>query len=229
MKPEISVFFPCYNEADNIQSTVTKALGILSLITDTFEIIIVNDGSSDKTGEIARTMSQQDAHIKVVIHDRNRGYGAALRSGFAAARHEIVCFTDVDGQFDLSEISQFLPLIEKADIVLGYRIKRQDKLYRKINTFIYKTAVNLFFRLGVRDIDCAFKMFRREVVNNITINSDGAVASAEMLIKAKSKGYRFVEIGIHHYPRLAGHPTGAKLSVIFKAFAELFKLLRTLK
>ena len=229
MKPEISVFFPCYNEADNIKATVTKALGILSPITDTFEIIIVNDGSIDATGKVIQDIARQDAHVKIVTHERNKGYGAALRSGFAAARYDIVCFTDADGQFDLSEITQFLPLIDKFDVVLGYRIKRQDKLYRKINTFIYKTSINLFFRLGVRDIDCAFKMFRREVMNNITINSDGAVASAEMLVKAKRKGYRFVEVGVHHYPRLAGQPTGARLSVIFKAFAELWKLFKTLK
>lgn len=229
MKPEISVFFPCYNEADNIKATVTKALGVLSPITDTFEVIIVNDGSTDSTSAVAQALAQQDAHVKIVTHEQNKGYGAALRSGFAAARYDLVCFTDADGQFDLSEINQFLPLIEKADAVLGFRIKRQDKFYRKVNTFIYKTAINLFFRLGVRDIDCAFKMFRREVMRNITITSDGAVASAEMLIKAKKKGYRFAEVGVHHYPRLAGQPTGAKLGVIFKAFAELFKLLRTLK
>lgn len=227
--PEISVFFPCYNEADNIKATVTKALGVLSPISDTFEIIIVNDGSTDTTGEVAQVLAQQDKHVKIVTHQQNKGYGAALRSGFAAARYDLVCFTDADGQFDLSEINQFLPMIEKADAVLGFRIKRQDKFYRKVNTFIYKTAINLFFRLGVRDIDCAFKMFRREVVNNITISSDGAVASAEMLIKAKKKGYRFAEVGVHHYPRLAGQPTGAKLGVIFKAFTELFRLLRTLK
>ncbi|MDD5131983.1 MAG: glycosyltransferase family 2 protein [bacterium] len=227
MKPEISVFFPCYNEADNIRATVAKALGILSGITDTYEVIIVNDGSNDRTGEVAQDIARQDAHVRIVTHEQNKGYGAALRSGFAAARYDIVCFTDADGQFDLSEITQFLPFIDKFDVVLGYRIKRQDKFYRKINTFIYKASINLFFRLGVRDIDCAFKMFRRAVMNSFTINSDGAVASAEMLIKAKRKGYRFVEVGVHHYPRLAGQPTGAKLSVIFKAFTELFKLLRS--
>ncbi|MDD5492439.1 MAG: glycosyltransferase family 2 protein [bacterium] len=229
MKPEISIFFPCYNESENIKVTVAKALAVLSPIADTYEVIIVNDGSSDDTGKIAQDLARQDTHVKIVTHEQNKGYGAALRSGFGAARYDIVCFTDADGQFDLSEISQFLPLIVKYDVVLGYRIKRQDKLYRKINTFIYKTAINLFFQLGVRDIDCAFKMFHREVTRNIAIVSNGAVASAEMLIRAKRKGYSFVEVGVHHYPRLAGQPTGAKLGVIFKAFAELFKLLRTLK
>ncbi|MDD5259834.1 MAG: glycosyltransferase family 2 protein [bacterium] len=229
MKPEISVFFPCYNEEANIKTTVTKAIAVLAQFTDIFEVIIVDDGSTDKTGDIAAALAQDDQRVRVWTHESNRGYGAALRSGFTAAKYDIVCFTDADGQFDLSEISQFLPLIAKYDAVLGYRLKRQDKFYRKINTFIYKTAVNLFFRLGVRDIDCAFKMFRREVMNSITIESDGAVASAEMLIKAKRTGCRFVEVGVHHYPRLAGQPTGAKLGVIFKAFAELFKLFQTLK
>ncbi len=229
MKPEISVFFPCYNEEANIKTTVTKAIAVLAQFTDTFEVIVVDDGSTDKTGEIASALAQEDQRVRVWTHESNKGYGAALRSGFAAARYDLVCFTDADGQFDLAEINQFLPLIEKYDVVLGYRIKRQDKFYRKVNTFIYKTAINLFFRLWVKDIDCAFKMFHREVMNSISITSDGAVASAEMLIKAKRQGYRFTEVGVHHYPRLAGQPTGAKLGVIFKAFAELFKLFQTLK
>jgi glycosyltransferase involved in cell wall biosynthesis len=229
MKPEISVFFPCYNEEANIKTTVTKAVKVLAQFTDVFEVIIVDDGSTDKTSEVAAALAREDQRVRVWTHETNRGYGAALRSGFGAARYGVVCFTDADGQFDLTEISQFLPLIEKYDAVLGYRIDRQDKLYRKVNTFIYKSAVNLLFQLGVRDIDCAFKMFRREVMNSITITSDGAVASAEMLIKAKRRGYRFVEVGVHHYPRVAGNPTGAKISVIFKAFIELFKLFKTLK
>ncbi len=224
MKPAISVFFPCYNEEANIKTTVNKAIAVLGQLADIFEVIIVDDGSTDKTGEIASALAREDQRVRVWTHDTNRGYGAALRSGFAAAQYGAVCFTDADGQFDLKEIETFLLLIGTYDAVLGYRIKRQDKFYRKINTFIYKTAVNLLFRLGVRDIDCAFKMFRREVMNNITINSAGAVASAEMLIKAKRQGYRFVEVGVHHYARQAGQPTGAKLSVIFKAFIELFKL-----
>lgn len=228
MKPEISVFFPCYNEEANIKTLVSKAIAVLTPLADVFEVIIVDDGSTDKTGEIASALAREDQRVQVWTHESNRGYGAALRSGFAAARYGIVCFTDADGQFDLQEIETFLPLIGTYDVVLGYRIKRQDKFYRKINTFIYKTAVNLLFKLGVRDIDCAFKMFHREVMSNITITSAGAVASAEMLIKAKRQGYRFVEVGVHHYPRQAGQPTGAKLSVIFKAFAELFKLWKAL-
>ncbi len=224
MKPEISVFFPCYNEEANVKTTVNKALAVLSQFTDIFEVIIVNDGSTDKTSEVVSALVQEDQRVRVVTHESNRGYGAALRSGFAAACYGVVCFTDADGQFDLKEIENFLPLIETYDAVLGYRLKRQDKFYRKINTFIYKNAVNLLFRLGVRDIDCAFKMFRREVMSNITINSAGAVASAEMLIKAKRQGYRFVEVGVHHYARQAGQPTGAKIGVIFKAFIELFEL-----
>ncbi|MBI5554766.1 MAG: glycosyltransferase family 2 protein [Elusimicrobia bacterium] len=224
MKPEISVFFPCYNEEANIKTLVSKAIAVLTQLADIFEVIIVNDGSADKTREIVSALARADQRVRVVTHESNRGYGAALRSGFAAARYRVVCFTDADGQFDLQEIENFLPLIETYDAVLGYRLKRQDKFYRKINTFIYKTAVNLLFRLGVRDIDCAFKMFRREVMNSITISSDGAVASAEMLIKAKRQGCRFVEVGVHHYPRQAGQPSGAKFSVIFKAFFELFKL-----
>lgn len=224
MKPEISVFFPCYNEEANVRTTVTKAIAVLAKLVDTFEVIIVNDGSTDKTGEVASALAREDQRVRVVTHESNKGYGAALRSGFVAARYGVICFTDADGQFDLKEIERLLPLIGTYDAVLGYRLERQDKFYRKINTFIYKTAVNLLFGLGVRDIDCAFKMFHKEVISNITITSAGAVASAEILIKAKRQGYRFVEVGVHHYPRQLGQPTGARLSVIFKAFIELFKL-----
>lgn len=229
MKKSISVFFPCYNEEANIETTVTKALEVLKRVADTYEVIVVNDGSVDRTLAIAKELAQKYQQVKVVNHEKNRGYGAALRTGFQNAQYELVCFTDADGQFDFSELQKFLPLAEKYDAVLGYRQKRQDKFHRKVNTFFYKMAVDFLFGLDVKDIDCAFKMFKKEIISKINIESDGAVASAEMLIKFKRIGGTYTEIGVSHYPRLAGNPTGARPGVILKAMRELLNLTRILR
>lgn len=229
MKRSISVFFPCYNEEDNVETTVTKALGVLKAVAETYEVIVVNDGSADRTLAIAQELAREYQQVKVVSHEKNRGYGVALRTGFKNAQYELVCFTDADGQFDFGEIQRFLPLAEKYDAVLGYRQKRQDKFQRKVNTFFYKMAVDFLFGLGVRDIDCAFKMFKKEIISKIKIEADGAVASAEMLIKFKRIGGTYTEIGVSHYPRLAGNPTGARPGVILKAMRELLNLRKRLK
>lgn len=229
MKKSISVFFPCYNEEDNVERTVVKAIETLSKIADVYEVVVVNDGSADRTLEKAQALAQKYPQVNVVSHEKNKGYGAALRTGFQHAQHDFVCFTDADGQFDFSEVKKFLAVIETRDAVLGYRLKRQDKIHRKINTFIYKMVVDFLFGLRVKDIDCAFKMFRKEVFSKVFIESDGAVASAELLIKLKNAGFSFEEVGVSHYPRAAGNPTGAKIGVIIKAMGELWSLRERLK
>lgn len=211
-----------------MERTVVKAIETLSQLSNTYEVIVVNDGSSDHTLEKAEALVKKYSQVRVVSHEQNSGYGAALRTGFQQARYEVVCFTDADGQFDFSEVRKFLDLIENKDAVLGYRLRRQDKAHRKINTFIYKMVVDFLFGLRVKDIDCAFKMFRKKVFSRIAIEADGAVASAELLIKLKRNGFSYAEVGVNHYPRLAGNPTGAKVGVIIKAMKELLSLRKRL-
>ena len=220
----LSVFFPCYNEQDNVTRTVEKALGELNKLDIDFEIIIVNDGSTDKTGQIADELSQRDARIKVVHHPKNLGYGSALQSGFKTASKEYVFYTDGDGQFDMNELPPLLPMMENCDIVSCYRINRQDNMIRKLNAKCWTTLVCFLFRMKIRDIDCAFKLYRREIFDNIELTSTGALIDTEVLARATRKGYEITQTGVHHFPRTAGAQTGANIKVILRAFKELFKL-----
>jgi len=223
-KYPITIFFPCYNEEQNVEKVTRNALAVAKSISDDYEIIIVNDGSQDRTGEIADRLARENPAVRAVHHEKNLGYGAALQSGFKNATKELVFYTDGDGQFNIEEIVKLLPLIEKYDIVSGYRKKRMDPFIRKVNAFLWGVLVNTMFKINVRDVDCAFKLYRRKIFDDITLTSQGALIDTEILAKAAAKGYRIAEVGVNHYPRLAGKQTGAKLSVIIKAFVELFKL-----
>jgi len=194
-----------------------------------YEIIIVDDGSKDRTGEIADELAGKDDRIKVIHHRPNRGYGGALQSGFKAATKELVFFTDGDGQFDIEEIKELLPMIEENDIVCGYRLERQDPFIRKLNGWLWTRLVNLLFGMRIRDIDCGFKLFKRTIVADIPMSSAGALISAEILARATRKGCKIAQVGVHHYPRTAGEQTGAKLGVILRAFKELFKLYKRIR
>lgn len=220
----ISVFFPCYNEQDNIARTVEQALGVLQELDADFEIIVVDDGSSDSTGQIAEKIASQNNRVKVIHHPSNLGYGDALKSGFRAAAKELVFYTDGDGQFDISEMPPLLPLMEQYDIVSCYRLNRQDSIIRKINGWAWTKLVCLLFRMKVKDIDCAFKLYKRKIFDNIKLISTGALTDTEILVRAIGKGYTITQKGVHHYPRIAGSQTGANLKVIARAFKELFKL-----
>jgi glycosyltransferase involved in cell wall biosynthesis len=225
----ISVFFPCYNEQDNITSVVEKALAVLEKLNADFEVIIVDDGSSDNTSKIADELAGNKDRVKTVHHQTNLGYGAALRSGFKAATKELVFYTDGDGQFDINEMPPLLGMMEQYDIVSCYRLNRQDNLVRKINAWCWTKLVCLLFGMKIRDIDCAFKLYKREIFDNIKLVSTGALIDAEILARAVKKDYRVVQEGIHHYPRTAGTQTGANLRVILRAFKELFKLWRQIR
>jgi glycosyltransferase involved in cell wall biosynthesis len=220
----ISVFFPCYNEQDNVKRTVGQALAVLKKINADFEVIIVDDGSSDATGQIADEISSRDSRVKVVHHPTNLGYGAALQSGFKAATKELVFHTDGDGQFDISEMPLLLPLIEQYDIVSCYRLDRQDNLIRRFNGWAWTKLVCFLFNMKIRDIDCAFKLYKREIFDDIRMSSSGALIDAEILARAIRKGYSITQKGVRHYPRTAGAQTGANLKVILRAFKELLKL-----
>jgi glycosyltransferase involved in cell wall biosynthesis len=220
----ISVFFPCYNEQDNVTRVVEQAVDVLEKLKADFEVIIVDDGSSDSTGKIIDELSGKNDRIKAVHHEINLGYGAALQSGFKAATKELVFYTDGDGQFDINEMPGLLELMEQCDIVSCYRLNRQDNFVRKINAWCWTKLVCFLFGLKIRDIDCAFKLYRRVIFDNINLVSTGALIDTEILARAIRKGYRVVQRGVHHYPRPAGTQTGANLRVILRAFKELFGL-----
>jgi len=220
----ISVFFPCYNEQENVGRTVEKAIMVLEKLNADFDVIIVDDGSSDDTGRIADEIAGQNDRVKVVHHRTNLGYGAALQSGFKAATKELVFYTDGDGQFDINEMPPLLRMMEQYDIVSCYRLNRQDNLIRKINGWCWTKLICLLFGMKIRDIDCAFKLYKREIFDNIKVVSTGALIDAEILARAVRKGYRVTQQGIHHYPRTAGAQTGANLRVILRAFKELLRL-----
>ncbi|RLC78787.1 MAG: glycosyltransferase family 2 protein [Chloroflexi bacterium] len=196
-------------------SAVAQQLGM------DYEIILVNDGSADRTGEIGRELEQRIPNFRLVEHYPNRGYGGALKAGFAAASKELIAFTPADKQFDFSEITLLLERLDEADIVSGYRADRQDAFIRRLNGFGWNMVVRLLFGRLCRDIDCGFKLFRREILEHVNIASDGAMIDTEFLAGAKSRGYRITDVPVTHLPRVTGEATGANLKVIIKAFRDL--------
>jgi len=222
--PEISLFFPAFNEEKNILTAVRKAGDVLKAITSRYEIIIVDDGSRDRTGQIADSLAADDPHVSVVHHQSNQGYGAALWSGIQAAKYDWVFFSDADLQFNLEEISKLLQYIQEYKVVIGYRSPRKDSFLRIMNGKGWNFLVRLFFGLKVRDVDCAFKLFDRRLLARLPLQTRGATMSAELMICLMRLGVKWKEVPVTHLPRLAGRPTGAKPSVIIRAFRELFQL-----
>lgn len=228
----LSVFFPTYNEEENIKKTVLKARQVLEEHFNSWEIIIVDDGSSDGTGKIAKQLSDQDKRIRLKSHEHNRGYGASLKSGLYNSKYNWIAFTDSDGQFDFSEIISFFDkqIETQADLVIGYYKKRQVSKFKVITSRMWEIAVMMLFGLRVHDIDCGFKLINKKVIENISkLESErGAFISSELLIKAKKKGFKIVEIPVTHLPRLLGKGTGRDIRVILQSFVDLFKLWRKL-
>ena len=224
----LSYFFPAHNEEANLEGLVAEALDTLPSLADTFEIIAVDDGSRDRTAEIADRLAAANPDVvRVVHHPVNRGYGGALRSGFEASRYELLAFTDGDRQFrvaDLGRLTARLQAPDRPDVVVGYRIRRADPLIRIVYARTYKLANRVLFGLRVRDVDCAAKLFRREALDGVRVASGGAFFSAELLIKIRNQGRSVVEVGVPHYPRPAGSPPGAKPSVIWRAVKDFWSL-----
>lgn len=227
--PSLSFFFPAYNEEANIERMVREAQKVLPEVAEDWEIIPVNDGSKDKTGEIADRLAQEDPHVKPVHHVKNRGYGGAVISGFQASKMDYVFFTDGDLQFDLREITLLIDQIDEGDLILGFRKNRRDPWMRKLNAFCWGTLVKLLLGFRVKDVDCAFKLVKRKVLDQITLTATGAMVSTELLARSHKAGFRFAEVGVTHLPRTAGTQTGANFKVILRAFRELFKLYGQLK
>lgn len=230
----LSVFFPAYNEEENIRDTVVKALKILPKVAEKWEILIINDGSKDKTREITNQLVRENENIRAIHHPQNRGYGATIKSGVYNTRYELIVFTDADGQFDFSEITKFIEEQHqsKADLVIGYYLKRAVPFYRVlISKILWELPVFLLFGLRVRDIDCGFKLIRKEVIDRISrLEAErGPFISTELLVKAKKKGFKISQVGVHHYPRKAGQATGITMKVALSGYADLLRFYRKLE
>jgi glycosyltransferase involved in cell wall biosynthesis len=228
--PALSYFFPAHDEAANIEALVQEALDELPRLAERFEIIAVDDGSTDGTGEIAdRLAAAHPDIVRAVHHPENQGYGAAVRSGIATARYPLICFTDGDRQFRVAGLGRLLARLEPGDgpavdVVAGYRIKRADPAIRLAYARAYRLCLRLFFGLAVRDPDCACKLFRRETLEGVRVKSEGAFLSAELLIKIEARGGHVVEQGVPHYPRTAGRASGADPRVVARAVRDFWDL-----
>ena len=226
--PALSYFFPAHDEEANLEALVDEALAALPEIAERFEIVAVDDGSRDATPAIAdRLAAAHPDVVRAVHHPTNLGYGAALRSGFRAARFDLVCFTDGDRQFrvaDLARLTSRLAEPDAPDVVVGYRLRRADPPIRALYARLYRLANRIWFGVRVRDVDCACKLFRRAALEGVRVESGGAFFSAELLVKLRAADRAMAEVGVPHYPRTAGSPTGAKPSVVWRAVKDFWGL-----
>jgi len=218
---------PAYNEAENIRAVVSEAVAAARLVAKNYEVIVVNDGSRDQTGKLVTKLAAQNSHIRLVNHRKNKGYGAAVKSGLKAARFDWIFFTDSDGQFKFSELPHFISLRNKADLVIGYRKKRMDPFHRVfVAQVLLKVWDFVLFGLTVRDVDCAYKLFPREVRDRVKLKTESAITVTEFLVKAKALGYKFYQTPVTHYSRRFGEQTGGNWRVIVRAAVESFALFR---
>ena len=224
----VSIVLPAYNEAANIERAVGEATAAAERLLDDHEILVVDDGSTDGTGEIAQSIAESDSRVRVIRHPTNRRYGEAVRTGLMSSRMEHVFFTDADLQFDMNELERLLPFADTVDVVAGYRINRQDPPGRRLMAWGWNLLVRVLFYVPVRDIDCAFKLMKREVLGEIHIEAVGAMVNTELMVKLGRRGASVVEVGVHHRKRQAGHARGANPRVIARAFVELVRMHRRL-
>ncbi|MBI3251733.1 MAG: glycosyltransferase family 2 protein [Candidatus Omnitrophica bacterium] len=220
----LTLFFPCYNEAANVGVMIADAVKIGEEYGVDYEVLVVDDGSRDDSAEIVRRAAAKNPRVRLLQHPENRGYGAALRTGLENAQKDLVFLTDGDNQFQLADIEKLFSKIDSCDVVVGYRINRQDKSYRRLNGFLWTRLTRLLFGLPVRDVDCAFKLFKHKTLENLELKSNHLLIHAEILARIQKKGFRIEEIGVTHYPRTAGKATATALGAILKTFGELFKL-----
>jgi glycosyltransferase involved in cell wall biosynthesis len=226
----LSVFFPAYFDENNIGKVVDKAVQVLEEINiKDYEITIIEDGSPDKTNEVADELAAKYEKVKVIHHKINQGYGATLYEGFMTAKCEYVFYTDGDNQFDLAELKKFIAMVPFSDIVVGFRKKKQYSTYRKITSLVYNYLLRFLFKIDYVDIDCAFKIIKRDLFDKITVKTKDAFIDAEILIKANLLGYTSTEIGVKHLPRLDGISTAARPSIILKTLKEIFEFRKEYK
>jgi glycosyltransferase involved in cell wall biosynthesis len=222
--PGISVFLPSHNEEGNVERVVRSWIAECPRVAENFEVIVVDDGSRDRTGEIAERLAAEDSHVKVVRHPVNRGYGGAVISGIRAATQPYVLLCDGDGQFDPADLERLTPFVPEYDVVCGRRAHRADHLMRRVNGKAWTTLVRVLLGITISDIDCGFKLFKREKLDGMELRAHGAMISTELMARVAGRGAKIKEVGVQHLPRMAGEQSGATLKVIGRAFKELFAL-----
>ena len=227
--PAISVFLPSHNEEGNVERVVRSYLAELPRVADDFEIIVVDDGSRDRTGEIAERLATEDSHVKVVRHRVNQGYGGAVISGIRAATKQYVLLCDGDGQFDPSDLERLTPFVPEYDVVAGRRVRRADHLIRRINGKAWTVLVRVLLGITISDIDCGFKLFKREKLEGMDLRAHGAMISTELMARLAGRNAKVIEVDVKHLPRLTGEQSGANLKVVARAFKELIALYRELR
>ena len=220
----LSIVLPAFNEAENICESIRRAVSVCERLSLDFEVVVVDDGSDDATATRAKQAALENPRVRILTHRRNRGYGAALKSGIHASRKEYIFFTDADLQFDLEELEGLLESAGNYDIIAGYRAVRSDPVGRRFNAWAWGQLMGLLFELNIRDVDCAFKVFHRSVFERVPIHSVGAFVNTEIFVRARAQGFSLKQVPVSHYPRHAGKQTGADLKVIMKAFRELGRL-----
>jgi glycosyltransferase involved in cell wall biosynthesis len=227
--PGLSASFPAHNEEDNVGPMIADLLAALPDVADRFEIIVVDDGSRDATFARASAIAAREPRVRVVRHEINRGYGAAVWTGLCAGTLEYAFFTDGDRQFDVRQIADLIRALPGHEVVVGYRLNRQDNKVRIMNAHAWNWLVRNLFGVPVRDVDCAFKLFERRVLQGLHIESGGAMFSSELLARLAARGARIIEVPVRHLPREKGSASGGNPRVIARAFYELFRLYRKLK
>ena len=221
----ISAFFPAYNDGGTIASMVLSAILVLEKLTDDYEVIVVNDGSHDYTAEILDELERQYDRVRIVHHEKNRGYGGALRTGFSEASKEFVFYTDGDAQYDVRDLpALWEQMNDSVDMVQGYKIGRSDPLHRVIIGRIYHGMTNLAFGIHLKDVDCDFRLIRRSVFDKVHLESDSGVICVEMMTKIRHAGFRITEVPVHHYHRAYGQSQFFNFRRIFRVGRDLLKL-----
>jgi glycosyltransferase involved in cell wall biosynthesis len=225
----LSVVLPCFNEEANVAAAIESAVASARQCSDRYEIVVVDDGSTDGTVRVVGELVAREPNLRVIMHTRNRGYGEALRSGIRAARMEWVLLADADLQFDLRDLADFVPLARSADALWGRRLVRQDTVLRRLCASVWNRLVRGLFALPVRDVDCGFKLIRADVLRSVELQSTGAMISTELAVNCRAQGARFAEIGVRHHPRAAGEESGGDPRVIARAVHELATMHRALR
>jgi len=222
-KFSISVFFPVYNDEKTIPKLVADVVPILKRISDDYEVILVNDCSTDNSAKVVEQLAKKYPHVRTIHHEHNMGYGGSLKSGIYGARKEWVFYTDGDGQYDVAELEKLVPWMGSADLVNGYKISRSDSYMRRIAGFAYKKFINFMFRINIQDVDCDFRLMRRNIFDSITLTSDSGFIDGEMIAKLRRKGVRVKDVPVHHYPRLGTVSQFFKVDKIIEVFIDMGK------
>lgn len=225
MKPSLTIFFPCYNDAGTIATMIVKADSVASKFTTDYEIIVIDDGSTDTSRRLLLDIKEKFPKLKIIFHEKNKGYGGVLKTGFREAKKELIFYTDGDAQYDVYELETLFPLMkENIDIVNGYKIKRHDPLYRIIIGYIYQYLMKLLFQLKIQDVDCDFRLMRKKIFDHVELKYDSGVICVEMIKKIQEAGFKFAEVGVHHYFRSYGKSRIFNFRRILRISIDLIKL-----